>query len=595
MRRALALGLVLAGCAAKAKTVVPTPAPPPPPIAAAPLVVDAGASVVAAAAPASEQPLEWGTRPPREGPLYPVIDGMCIHGEIWALENGALYTYGNPASGYSRGTEPTIARFTDDGIDATDLKKRVDGKGMGSFAPFEIEGKWPGPLYAFSEDGGGSRTGNGSETLLTHDENGWKVAATTGGENGPNYQRPVFFQSHLVFADIKHSFDEKTHDSINLLAYHAVPPLEGIATLNHGGDYERNPLWATEDAIYVLESPKMSAKPFLRRWKAGKATRLGELDFGSRIVAVKPHVVIASQRRITELVDGKLTSFDVPIPPSKDDIYGIGHVSVAPNGDLWITETSQHYVYIARTGTRAIETMKIPAPALPRKPDEKGHSAANGSVMAGVEHDDPWVIGQVGALFHFEGGEWKEVALPQPPWATNRYRAETIQMRRPGDLYVNASYGTQPLGWKHAERYRAVLRTKRPREVLRCNEPPYQDGWSAGRDFMSFPPFATDECTAPFVVILKTAYEIDTPKPIVQYKADAKFPGVREAFKATPTAGEPDFVEFTSGTSRFLGAAVPTVAAGKELIAALAKSVVVLGEFRPELVCGKPPNAVKHP
>src|SRR5689334_12329813 len=77
-------------------------------------VADAGAG----AAPMREEPLAWGTRPPSKGPLYPIVDGMCIHGEIWPTKGSALYSYGNGTGAWTRGDVATVARLVDDGIES---------------------------------------------------------------------------------------------------------------------------------------------------------------------------------------------------------------------------------------------------------------------------------------------------------------------------------------------------------------------------------------------------------------------------------------------------------------------------------------------
>ena len=99
---------------------------------------------------------------------------------------------------------------------------------------------------------------------------------------------------------------------------------------------------------------------------------------------------------------------------------------------------------------------------------------------------------------------------------------------------------------------------------------------------------ADDTCSTPFVMILRTAYGVTSKKPHVIYDAKAQFPGVRAAFAATTALGPTlDLVEFTAGDQRYLGAAVPSLAVGREFIEALAKRVEVLPELRPELVCGQ--------
>ena len=81
-----------------------------PPIAADSRAVSSSAlparDAEAPTALAPEPPLAWGTRAPRDGVLFPIVDGMCIHGEVFPLENGALFAYGSSHGALSRGGTP---------------------------------------------------------------------------------------------------------------------------------------------------------------------------------------------------------------------------------------------------------------------------------------------------------------------------------------------------------------------------------------------------------------------------------------------------------------------------------------------------------
>ena len=51
---------------------------------------------------ATETALAWGTRPAPRGDLYPVVDGQCIHMDVFPLPSGAAITYGNAVGSRAR-------------------------------------------------------------------------------------------------------------------------------------------------------------------------------------------------------------------------------------------------------------------------------------------------------------------------------------------------------------------------------------------------------------------------------------------------------------------------------------------------------------
>lgn len=502
---------------------------------------------------------------------------MCVHGEIWPLENATLFTYGNRSGGYSRGASyATVARLLDDGIEVGGaLRPTASGKQQSAeegFSPWSFQGRWPGPLVAWSADYGGSRAGPTPGTVWTHDDTRWKVIAWHGeAEPPPEYWIPTLFRGHVIVPKYENG---RTR-------YVAFPPLEGLEKLQHGSS-DAPQMIATSDAIYAIEESGSSAPNTLLEWRDGKVTKLGEVGDGSRLVVAKNTVVVIDGRNFWEIVGGKMVS----TTPSESMIATL---QASSHGDLWI-ETRKHEVFVAHdAGGAQTKIEALPLPVSARIEDASAHEAMSGGLLAGAEFDDVYAIGNGGALYHRVNNAWIEVPFPKPPWATNAYRAQTLVMHDRGDLFVNAAYGERGLGWKTPERYRAVLRTKRPHEVLRCNEPDSGAGWDAGGGFMSFAPLADDSCATPFVMILRTAYGVTSKKPHVVYDAKAQFPGVRASFAATKSLGDTlDLVEFTAGDQRYLGAAVSSVAVGREFITTLAKKVEVLPELRPELVCGQP-------
>jgi len=274
---------------------------------------------------------------------------------------------------------------------------------------------------------------------------------------------------------------------------------------------------------------------------------------------------------------------------------------IAPNGDAWVLLSPRTMVLRHEAATGKVTELPIPLAAdqSAAKENQLLHWPTSGKELVGVEHGDPYVIAEGGHVAHFENGSWSLLEMPKAPFAAvGRYKAQLLAMPAKGDLYVNAGYGEKGVGWTSWERYRAILRTKRPSETLRCNEPAGAASWATGTGFMSFPPLADDSCTTPFVVIVRTAYDLQSKSPTIVHDKKSDWPSVRESVKATPNLPSPSFelIEFEAGNQRYVGAKVPSMQAGRDLLAAAAKRVKVVGDvgLRPELVCAKePPKIVR--
>lgn len=580
------VAIVLLGCGSAA-----TPSQAPQPTVSASAVASAAPARDAGApapAPAVEEPaLAWGTRPNREGPLFPIIDGMCIHAEAWTIDNAAFVTWGNPTEpNFSAGGSVNFYRLTDDGLD-TDVIKSVDPKHRfgGYMSPKAIAGRWPGPLVLF-DNGGPTRLGDGTATVWSHDDAGWKQVAShedlkrTDVAN-PTYEAATLFKGHTVYARLDYKTQVFGPYPVH---FKADPPLEGLSALDHESDGDVR-LAATDDALYSLVVANNAAT--IREWKDGKARNI-PLPSSFKLAYHEPHValtkplVLSNTSSIAIYRDGKVQVVEPKLAPSMK----LTTVSAAPNGDLWLAETTHSTIFVVHPDG-STDPKPIPSPAVKRPNDlNSQHAAMNGGGIAGVEFDDPYAVGDAGTLFHLENGTWNPVPLPPAPWSTNTYRVESILMAAKGDLLVNAAYGVKEAGWTIGERNRAILRTKRPKEVLRCNEPrPDKGGYDGGVGLMSFPPFADDSCKTPFVVILRTTYKVHDKEPYVAMDPKSQFPSVRAV------APDLELVELTSGDQRYLGASVPTVAAGRDLLANLKKKVVIAPGLKPELVCGTPSDS----
>ena len=119
MRRVL-LVLLLVSCRTVSNESRPNVAPSAQPSGV--VVVDASPP------PPVETALAWGTRPSADGELFPVIDGMCIHAEVWSTKGSPLLTYGAGTGAFSRGGNTTWGRFVDDGLALDASLVATDGK-----------------------------------------------------------------------------------------------------------------------------------------------------------------------------------------------------------------------------------------------------------------------------------------------------------------------------------------------------------------------------------------------------------------------------------------------------------------------------------
>ena len=134
--RPLPLGLLaLAACRGAGRPAPPAIRADEPPASVASAEPKKGADA-APVAVTPEEPLRWGTRPPHDGPLYPVLDGRCIHAELWPLEGATLLTYDATVETIYTGTPPAFGIFTADGL-STDAEIGRgfdhDGRASGTF------------------------------------------------------------------------------------------------------------------------------------------------------------------------------------------------------------------------------------------------------------------------------------------------------------------------------------------------------------------------------------------------------------------------------------------------------------------------------
>lgn len=540
--------------------------------AAVPDAAVAKAIVAEDAAPAAEAPLAWATRPAAEGPLFPVVDGTCMRGEVWPVGASALFTMGRS----------TMGRLDDEGlVTSAEVTAASDPK-----HPFErptvqrVVGTWPAPLVLHGYERGLGRT-RGFDSTWYREPNGWALLGSYREKGEPSYAEPILHKGWIVTARAAPlgggglDTDWSAHLMVAYPSEKGATPIPGLNQLARA-KLSISRFAASDTTLYAFawsQESHVSVIRFLKDGKVGEVAGEGK-PFGTTSSAL----FTFEEDRVSRLEDGKMTRLPYK-PPAGATILA---ASLAPDGDVWLL-TSKRKVVVLH-GKEATETA-LPAPAKPGPAENVVYSPSSGAALAGVDIGDPYAIGEGGAVFHLTGGTWTEVPFPAPPFATTgRYRAQALHVPAKGDVYVNAGYVEKGLGWSSSTGYRAILRTKRPREVLRCNEPRDEiNGISDG--VMSFPPLAGETCKTPFVILLRIGWDGDRV-----FTGDTDYASVRAAIKATPSLGATvDLVEVVSGNQRFLGAKVPSLAAGQELARAAAKAIKI--EFhttKPEVVCGTP-------
>jgi hypothetical protein len=232
---------------------------------------------------------------------------------------------------------------------------------------------------------------------------------------------------------------------------------------------------------------------------------------------------------------------------------------------------------------------RVERPALP-EPIATAESSPTGAPYQGKSLDgaavgDVWYASESGKLYRQKpegkglgtGISFEEVLLPKPPFSGGgaHYRAVRVAVRAAGDAYVNAEHGEKGIGWSTPERYRAVLRSVRPAETLRCQEPDRGNNVGAGDGFMSFAPAATAGCTRPFALLLRG----NSRKGL---ESDAK--ALLKALGKTPQMPKAG-IQFVAGTRDYFGIPVASVEEGEALARA---AVAAKFEQRPEILCGVP-------
>jgi hypothetical protein len=540
--------------------------------------------------PNPEPPLPWGTRPPRSSAFFTVIDGMCIHAEVWPLEGAVLLTYGNYVGAFSRGAKQiTLAQLTDSGLSTDDaVTKGLSGASWDFAFPTKIIGRWPDRVLLINDRSG--RVDRRSDVWI-RDDAGWRLALSSqdAPDGASDFHSPFFRDdAWIVTQSIRRDLGPNSSIETRLRAIPVRSKAEpALPSLFRAGFMPSHVApWGDEWLAFgtIQDSDHGSTKSMIRFTVHGAVREevLEGVEFGRLSVRAAEGFLLVStgnwQHRSSLLrFDGEHWSHDVAeklamdrhtqfvdVLPARDQVW-----LALEDGSLWVE---------ARDGTLTERSLPEPLSNGTAEERKRAYRAATGSVIERAAQGDLWAVAKSGALYHLVGDRWKKVDLPHPPFSSaGAYAVQSI-VQTDDDVFLNAAYIQKEAGWAQPEPHRAILRTKRPAETLRCKEPDLAAGGSdSGAGFESWPPMADDGCDAPFIVLLRRG---------MAQRLGGDYPTVRAVLKGRAALGEEaKLVEFSSAGESYLGMRVPSVAEGRAIAEALGKKVPT----RPEIVCGEVP------
>lgn len=549
---------------------------------------DAGGEGGAAAAIAeNEAPLPWGTRAPKDGVLFPIVDGMCIHGEIYALENGPLFAYGSSRGAYSRGGATTTAFIRDDGLEPQ------PNVGFGATFDFwavrALGGRYPDRMWALV-DVSSRMVSAGELRAGTSKANEWKVLIDSGTKLGDagnmaqmdvplrNFAAPLLLDDGSVLlpeeTSVRRTAGETTTHSFRLLSAsgalvpNAKVPGADLAKLAADADSSIDGVTGIVQMSGEVLGVKAEPTAKLIRWSPSKA--VDDL----KIPLAKPYVVSLRPgipSPVVRIASGKKRAFvQVGSEMFVYDGEKIEKAKVTPKltGAFTWTVGDGDALYVALASkTLVVESAKGELTEEPMPAAGKLHASAHGGAL--------WLTSDRDRQLHRRTAKgWEAVPLPPPPFG-NALRGpvavESIKIFG-DDVFVNARRVEKGWGWRDPEPYRVVYRTKRPKQVMRCQDV-RNDG--TGKGLFSWPPAAEETCTAPFVVIMRE--DIKTPPKT--------YPNVAAKLRGKTEYGDKlTFVSFEGRASMNLGIPMTDVAKARAMATHLSKSL----DIRADVVCGRP-------
>lgn len=553
-------------------------APPPAAVASA----DAGAPP--AVVPTAEVPMEWGTPGTRAGPLYAIADGMCVNAQIFPIEGGAIFAYGNGEYINWETSNPTLvttAYVGADGIAPDPSRGFGAALDEGGGTLFALGGSYPDHLFAivdFASRAGFSRKLRVGSSKPT----GWKtVLGTTPREYPPGGMfvaaaAPIAWNDGGLLFGVDTSPinsgmpSDMTGDVYSfrvLAADGTLVPKTNVpgADLGEAAFRVNEPRGIARLSNGEVVGVAWSAKKKLVRWSPTKPVD----DVAFPVKPTKDAVLRGGKSRAVVALDDALYIYDgkdALVPAKVNSKLAKGFAwTVGPDDEIIVIQPTGAVLEESTTGVLHEETLPF-AVTFNGVPSGIGWGIGAGKGARGSD-----------ALVHKKAADgakrWEVVELPAPPFGSDArapLKIANVAARDPNDVFFIAQRSEAGFGWKRPPSFRALYRTKRPREVVRCQDAPH--AWT-GTGMHRWPPAADDTCKTPVVV------------PSFGDSAAKGYPTMlAAALRGKTQFGDTlSFVTFEGRGTTNIGIPMSDVAKAR----ALATQLAIL-DLRPEVSCGKP-------
>jgi hypothetical protein len=513
--------------------------------APAPAVVASSAPAPTPLARAPEAP-RWGKAPEASGELFSALDGSCSNISVSVVENAAFVLHGPNG----------LARVTDDAVeDAPELSKGLeDASGI-----THLTGRWPDQAYVQFDNGGRC---NFTALAARYDGTQWKSAFALPAGMGVTHVEALGGGGAIGMRQCVGCGDESSGCVSNVFMGDnaKAPPFTGDGFTPDTYAFSREGDVFATGIVCPHKGLDAGCATQLRWWRPGGKVGyavLGPTPQQWRSADGPAHVIVVrSPTEVYVAEDRFFASFDgtrlKPLPPpGKTSNQLLGQDK---EGALWFRADDKIW---RRNDAGAYADVTPPT--------------GRAGTIAGLEQGAPWALAK-DALYKRVGESWQKVALPRPPFSSSASKAylspTAVTVRAPDDVFVVATYHEAQPGWNEVERRTTLLRTKRPRETVRCG---------VGNRFLSWPAPADEACSTPFVMLSEVSAtspkDFDYPKtravlaPKVALVADGALAEIRES-------------------GRIWNGVVPrTLADGRAIAELYARSFPMT---RPEVICAAP-------
>jgi hypothetical protein len=469
------------------------------------------------------------------------------------LEGATLVHYGS-------GGTPLVAKLIDDGVEPVPVKltqpedlQYVEG----------IHGRWPDAAWVSYSNG--SRCASSSRVRRVEGRE-WRPAFA---QDGSGVVSPAAFGTGLLGLRECGSCGSSDGEACGMRTFVSdgvkPPPMTGdgftvsdYAALPTGEVYAIGQVCKKgPDGPNGVQGPLSCSGQF--RWLS-PGSKLGwdivnATDaLGGKVLARSKTEVFVMQGAYLGLFDGKaLKKLDVPNKPVAA-LYDAGADGV------WIRGNER---VVRRKVDGSYEDIALPPGGV--------------SELVGVKTGTVWAMSN-GAVYRREAsGAWHKVELPRPVFtssSTSYLTPTSISMSAPDDVVVTASYFELAPGWSDREARVAVLRTKKPKETLRCRDELDGAGVSP---LSSWPAVAGESCATPLLVLAAVS---------AQSPPSFDYPQTRAILRPhAERIANAELAEIRENGRRYLAVTPRSVADGRALAALYNKQLPLV---HAEVVCATP-------